>query len=226
MTEVAEQRTLADVLSAVIAERGGEQCFDASQRLIVRGFVRAAALVNEGDTSKLGAMASLAELLPPKVGDSRGSYVDMARLTDEDLDRLIDMHDRAGCEVAPEPGSLAEQLNEALGWNEELNALVARKADLLRIAEAEIEIHRQLAATAQAENEALRGRLQEAIEALRVGYQRGGSENASLADPSLGPGSAPGRPSNVVPFIGNGSAAISTPLEDRYPSGLPPVGRW
>jgi hypothetical protein len=35
-------------------------------------------------------------------------------------------------------------------------------------------------------------------------------------------------PSNVVPFVGNGSCAIDAPLEQRYPHlrDTPPVGRW
>jgi hypothetical protein len=93
-----------------------------------------------------------------------------------------------------------------------------------------------IVAVIKKENRELKAENADLRRALETGVSR------STADQTTAPAASPeassvrttlpeqqnADPSNVVPFVGNGSCAIDTPLENRYPHlrDTPPVGRW
>jgi hypothetical protein len=207
--------TLDDFVAAVFAERGGEDAFTVVQRRLV--FALAAAMKQPTETD-IVAVARILDQLPPIVGARSDGphHADMSRLDDDELDQLETLMAKCSVPGADSPvfrDSLVVDLSRQV---DDLQRELSERDRLLGILEQQVHVENRLARNAfdaakdaQAEVVALKVTLADAVK--RVTPHPSPSDNPGRV------GDYPPVPTNVIPLVGNGSAAINAGIRERYP---------
>jgi hypothetical protein len=189
--------------------------------------------VDFGEWSKLEEMAAEAinkldipaPAKPAQPLEVRFVNEKLVRLDDQELAQLERLADKlygdsapSGPEGLPVPSDIDPAIDELLEMNRQLHAMVNEANRLRSIAEQSEQTQKRLCDSALARCAELEAAAP-ATAKPEIAQQRAPEAQ----------GEASGKPSNVITLDprGNGSCAISAPLQDRYPlAHLDPVGKW
>jgi hypothetical protein len=215
---MSESLTLDEFVDAVYAERGGQDAFSVVQKRLV--YALAAAMKTPTEIDPLTVSRILSELPPivkPVVG---GDYLDVTKLSDDELSALDSMYAKAGTNDPPEPGSPQAQINTLLDDNAKLLRELDLARDQERIARDGEKIYKDLLDGANVHCNRLEAQLAE----VKVAIAGGSKDTGVDPNPHVEPRQGLPEASNIVPFDPVNAPVVTLPLAERYPGMVP--DRW